>query len=69
MFFTRGKPVINAYFPHEQIKILIVESKTFAERQTYAIKQGGNQAPLPCQWWYQLAKVAVWSALIVWHTV
>lgn len=59
MFFTKGNLVINDYFPHEQIKILKVESKIFAERQTYAVRQGGNQATFPCQWWYQLAKVAI----------
>lgn len=59
MFFTKGKVVINAHFPYELIKILKVESKIFAERQTYAIR---NQATLLYQWWYQLPKVAIWSA-------
>lgn len=62
MFFTKGKMAISAYFPHEQIKILKLESKIFAERQTYAIRQSGNQATLPYQWWYQLPKVAIWNA-------
>lgn len=49
MFLTKDKLVIGAYLPHDQIKTLKVESKRFVERQTYATRQGGNEATLPCQ--------------------